>query len=58
MLITVRFLSQIVSTTKNKAGEPVPGSPNGMTDITDVWTFARNIGASDPNWKLVATESG
>ncbi|HVT55751.1 MAG TPA: Tim44/TimA family putative adaptor protein [Xanthobacteraceae bacterium] len=58
MQITVRFLSQIVSTTKNKEGEPVPGSPNGMTDITDVWTFARPVGANDPNWKLVATDSG
>lgn len=58
MQITVRFLSQIVTTTKNKAGEPVEGAPSGMTDITDVWTFARPIGAHDPNWKLVATESG
>jgi predicted lipid-binding transport protein (Tim44 family) len=58
MQVTVRFLSQIVSTTKNKDGEPVPGSPNGMTDITDVWTFARSVGANDPNWKLVATDSG
>jgi predicted lipid-binding transport protein (Tim44 family) len=24
-------------------------------DITDVWTFARRIGASDPNWTLIAT---
>lgn len=55
--ITVRFVSQLVSTTKDKAGEPVEGSPNGMTDVTDVWTFARDIGARDPNWKLVATES-
>jgi predicted lipid-binding transport protein (Tim44 family) len=29
-----------------------------MTDVNDVWTFARPIGANDPNWKLVATESG
>jgi len=58
MQITVRFLSQIVSTTKDKSGEPVPGSPNGMTDVTDVWTFARQAGASDPNWKLIATDSG
>ena len=58
MQITVRFLSQIVTTTKNKAGEAVEGSPNGMTDITDVWTFARDAGANDPNWKLVATDSG
>jgi predicted lipid-binding transport protein (Tim44 family) len=58
MQITVRFLSQIVSTTKDKSGEPVPGSPNGMTDVTDVWTFARPVGANDPNWKLIATDSG
>ena len=58
MQITIRFLSQIVTTTKNKAGEAVDSTPSGMTDITDVWTFARPIGAGDPNWKLVATESG
>jgi len=58
MQVTVRFLSQIVTTTKNKAGDPVEGSQNGMTDITDVWTFARPIGANDPNWKLIATDSG
>lgn len=58
MQITVRFLSQIVTATKNKAGEPVEGSPNGMTDVTDVWTFARSAGANDPNWKLIATDSG
>jgi predicted lipid-binding transport protein (Tim44 family) len=57
MQVTVRFLSQIVTTTKNKAGEPVEGSQNGMTDITDVWTFARSAGANDPNWKLIATDS-
>ena len=26
-----------------------------QNDITDLWTFARPIGASDPNWVLVAT---
>jgi predicted lipid-binding transport protein (Tim44 family) len=57
MQLTVRFLSQIVTTTKNKAGEPVENSPNGMTDVNDVWTFARTAGTNDPNWKLVATES-
>lgn len=55
--ITVRFVSQLVSVTKNKAGEPVDDGADGMTGVTDVWTFARDIGAKDPNWKLVATES-
>jgi predicted lipid-binding transport protein (Tim44 family) len=55
--ITVRFVSQLVSVTKNRAGEAVDGSPDRVTDVTDIWTFAREIGARDPNWKLVATES-
>jgi len=55
--VTVRFVSQLVSVTRNSAGETVDGSPNGLTDVTDIWTFARDIGARDPNWKLVATES-
>jgi predicted lipid-binding transport protein (Tim44 family) len=26
--------------------------------VTDVWTFARDVTSRDPNWKLVATETG
>jgi len=55
--VTVRFVSQLVSVTRNRAGETVDGSPDSVTDVTDLWTFAREIGARDPNWKLVATES-
>jgi predicted lipid-binding transport protein (Tim44 family) len=53
----VRFVSQLISVTRNKAGEVVSGSPDSVTHVTDVWTFAREIGARDPNWKLVSTES-
>ena len=49
--------SPLVSVTKNRAGEAVDGSPERVTEVTDIWTFARDIGARDPNWKLVATES-
>lgn len=27
----------------------------GRNDVTDVWTFERNLDAADPNWSLVAT---
>lgn len=56
--ITVRFVSQLVSVTRDKAGAVIDGSPDKVTDVTDVWTFARDINSRDPNWKLVATESG
>jgi predicted lipid-binding transport protein (Tim44 family) len=56
--ITVKFVSQIVSTTRDKAGAVVDGSADTVTDVTDLWTFARDVTLRDPNWKLVATETG
>ncbi|RTL99059.1 calcium-binding protein [Ancylobacter aquaticus] len=55
--ITVRFLSQLISVTRDKLGGVVDGDPEQVADVTDVWTFARELGARDPNWKLVATEA-
>jgi predicted lipid-binding transport protein (Tim44 family) len=58
MQLTVRFVSQLVSVTRDKAGNVIDGSADKVTDITDVWTFARDTASRDPNWKLVATEAG
>jgi predicted lipid-binding transport protein (Tim44 family) len=55
--LTVRFVSQMISVTRDKAGSIVDGNPEKVTDITDVWTFARDITSRDPNWKLVGTGS-
>ena len=56
--VTVRFVSQLISVTRSRDGNVIDGSPEKVTDVTDVWTFARDITARDPNWKLVATEAG
>jgi predicted lipid-binding transport protein (Tim44 family) len=56
--VTVRFVSQLVSVTRDKDGNVIDGSPDKVTDVTDVWTFARDLSSRDPNWKLVATETG
>jgi predicted lipid-binding transport protein (Tim44 family) len=55
--LTVRFVSQMISVTRDKAGTIVDGNPDKISDITDVWTFARDISSRDPNWKLVGTGS-
>jgi predicted lipid-binding transport protein (Tim44 family) len=55
--LTVRFVSQMISVTRDKAGAIVDGNPDKVADITDVWTFARDITSRDPNWKLVGTGS-
>lgn len=54
--ITVRFAAQLISVTRAKSGEVVDGDPSKVSEATDVWTFARQLRSSDPNWALVATE--
>ena len=56
--ITVRFVSQIVSATHAADGKIIEGDTEQVAEVTDVWTFARDMDSRDPNWKLVATESG
>jgi predicted lipid-binding transport protein (Tim44 family) len=56
--ITLRFVSQLVSATRDRNGNVIDGSADKVTSVTDVWTFARDVTARDPNWKLVATEAG
>ncbi|MEI8153364.1 MAG: Tim44/TimA family putative adaptor protein [Hyphomicrobiales bacterium] len=56
--VTVRFRSQLISVTRAKDGAVIDGNAEKVTDVTDVWTFARDVSSRDPNWKLVATEAG
>lgn len=53
--ITVRFLGELTSAVRNKAGEIVEGSTSEVKRQRDSWTFARRMGVQDPNWQLVAT---
>ena len=55
--LTVKFVSQLITATRAKDGTVVDGSAETVADVTDVWTFARDLGTRDPNWKLVATEA-
>jgi len=55
--ITVRFASKLISITRDRTGAIIDGGSDKILDVIDVWTFARQAGAKDPNWKLVATEA-
>jgi predicted lipid-binding transport protein (Tim44 family) len=55
--VEVRFGSKLVTATRNKAGEVVDGDPVVSADVTDIWTFGRDVSSRDPNWTLVATET-
>ena len=55
--VTVKFVSELISVTRDAEGDVVEGDPKKVREVTDIWTFARDITAKNPNWKLVATES-
>ncbi len=54
--ITVRFASDQISVTNGRDGLPVAGA-DAVTEINDLWTFERQLGSSDPTWRLVAARS-
>jgi predicted lipid-binding transport protein (Tim44 family) len=56
--ITVRFLSNLITATRDAEGKVIDGSAETVVEVPDVWTFARTLSSRDPNWQLVATEAG
>ncbi len=55
--ITIKFVSSLITSTHNRDGDVIEGDPKKVREVTDIWTFARDTRAKDPNWELVATES-
>ena len=55
--ITVRFTSKLITARRNREGQIIEGGVDRAATTVDLWTFARDPRARDPNWKLVATET-
>lgn len=59
--VTVRFLSELISATYDSDDELVAGDTQKIKDVTDIWTFSRDVSTvrakSNPNWRLVGTQA-
>ncbi len=53
--ITVKFVSEMISATHDNDGALIDGDPSKVQDVTDIWTFSRQVDSKNLNWKLVAT---
>ena len=53
----MRFVSDQIAETLDKNGRPVAGT-DAVTELTDIWTFERDLAQSDPTWRLAAARSG
>jgi predicted lipid-binding transport protein (Tim44 family) len=55
--LTVKFVSELISATRDRVGEVISGDPKRIKEVTDIWTFAREVASRNPNWKLIATQA-
>lgn len=55
--VTLAFGARLLSFTTDREGTVIDGDAKAVKDVTDVWTFTRDVRGTDPNWVLVATSS-
>lgn len=56
-VIVVNFVSKQISYTTNQEGEIVEGSKEKLNEVSDIWTFSRDIKSKNPNWTIISTKS-
>jgi len=54
--LSIRFVAELTSVVRDQGGDVVEGSPTEVKRQKDTWSFARTMGADDPNWLLVSTD--
>lgn len=56
-VITVKYVTEQTNVTRDRDGAIIDGDPKVIETATDLWSFARDVRATDPNWLLVATRT-
>lgn len=54
--ITLRITADETYVIEDKNGKRLAGHPDRVTEMTDKWTFSRNVKSKDPRWMLSKTE--
>jgi predicted lipid-binding transport protein (Tim44 family) len=54
--VVVRFVSDQINLTTASDGSISAGA-EAVTELTDIWTFQRDLRSTDPTWRLTATRS-
>lgn len=53
--ITLRFIADETSVTRDKEDEIISGHPDRVTEMRDIWTFSRDLKSRDPRWLVSET---
>ncbi len=58
--ISMKFVSELITATRDRSGIVVGGDPQKVSDVTDSWTFVRDVSSrkalDNLNWKLDETQ--
>ena len=55
--VAVKFVSDQIAETLGRDKQPVAGT-DAVTEITDLWTFERDLAQPNPAWRLISARSG
>jgi len=55
--VTVEFVSEIISTLKDKDKKILSGDPDKIKKVYDSWKFSRDLKSLNPNWLLIDTQA-
>ena len=55
--VTVEFVSEIISSTKDKDNKIISGDPEKIKIVNDVWKFSKDSRSKNPNWFLIDTQA-
>ena len=56
--VSVLFVADIAAVTRDKDGNVIAGSLQDAIVSRDIWTFSRDVKASNPDWLLDETDEG
>lgn len=56
--VTVRFEAELATAVTDADGAVVDGDLSQIKHVTELWTFTRDVSASDPNWRLAGVRQG
>lgn len=55
--IAVKFVSKQINYITDKSGTVAEGRKDEIAEITDIWTFKRDLTSPNPNWVVSATSN-
>jgi predicted lipid-binding transport protein (Tim44 family) len=55
--IAIRFVAELTSVVRDRAGDIIEGSETDVKRQKDTWAFSRTMGTDDFNWTLVSTDA-